>query len=181
MWDYYQRFGHLPEYYADFLSDSLSRYTDNINKTHNLEFSLRYITSLLNISAGVRVEAQNQKMIYQYQGLDTIASRNISRVSPTLNARLRFTRQHTLRFTYRGNTQQPEMTDLFTLTDNSNPLNIREGNPNLKPSFTHNFSLDYNNYFQATNQSINSNFSYGTTRNSIAQRTEYNEETGGDT
>ena len=179
VWDYYQRFGHLPEYYADFLSDSLSRYTDNINKTHNLEFSLRYITSLLNISAGVRVEAQNQKMIYQYQGLDTIASRNISRVSPTLNARLRFTRQHTLRFTYRGNTQQPEMTDLFTLTDNSNPLNIREGNPNLKPSFTHNFSLDYNNYFQATNQSINSNFSYGTTRNSIAQRTEYNETTGG--
>lgn len=118
-------------------------------------------------------------MAYQYQGLDTIASRNISRVSPTLNARLRFSRQHTLRFTYRGNTRQPEMTDLFTLTDKSNPLNIREGNPNLKPSFTHNFNLDYNNYFQATQQSINSSFSYGTTRNSIAQRTEYNEVTGG--
>ena len=179
VWDYYERYGALPPYYGDFLSDSLSRYTDNINKTHNLEFSLRFITQLLNISAGVRIEAQNQKMVYQYQGLDTIASRNISRVSPTLNARLRFTRQHTLRFTYRGNTQQPEMTDLFTLTDNSNPLNIREGNPNLKPSFTHNFNLDYNNYFQATNQSINSNFSYSTTRNSISQRTEYNEETGG--
>ena len=179
IWDYYERYGSLPPYYQDFLSDSLSRYTDNINKTHNLEFSLRYITSLLNISTGVRVEAQNQKMAYQYQGLDTIASRNISRVSPTLNARLRFSRQHTLRFTYRGNTRQPEMTDLFTLTDKSNPLNIREGNPNLKPSFTHNFNLDYNNYFQATQQSINSSFSYGTTRNSIAQRTEYNEVTGG--
>ena len=179
IWDYYERYGSLPPYYQDFLSDSLSRYTDNINKTHNLEFSLRYIPSLLNISTGVRVEAQNQKMAYQYQGLDTIASRNISRVSPTLNARLRFSRQHTLRFTYRGNTRQPEMTDLFTLTDKSNPLNIREGNPNLKPSFTHNFNLDYNNYFQATQQSINSSFSYGTTRNSIAQRTEYNEVTGG--
>ena len=179
IWDYYERYGSLPPYYQDFLSDSLSRYTDNINKTHNLEFSLRYITSLLNISTGVRVKAQNQKMAYQYQGLDTIASRNISRVSPTLNARLRFSRQHTLRFTYRGNTRQPEMTDLFTLTDKSNPLNIREGNPNLKPSFTHNFNLDYNNYFQATQQSINSSFSYGTTRNSIAQRTEYNEVTGG--
>ncbi|MGM9689317.1 MAG: TonB-dependent receptor [Bacteroidaceae bacterium] len=179
IWDYYERYGSLPPYYQDFLSDSLSRYTDNINKTHNLEFSLRYITSLLNISTGVRVEAQNQKMAYQYQGLDTIASRNISRVSPTLNARLRFSRQHTLRFTYRGNTRQPEMTDLFTLTDKSNPLNIREGNPNLKPSFTHNFNLDYNNYFQATQQSINSSFSYGTTRNSIAQCTEYNEVTGG--
>jgi len=179
IWEHYQNFGSLPEDYQDFLSSNLSRYTDNINKTHNLEFSLRFITQLLNISAGVRVEAQNQKMVYQYQGLDTIASRNISRVSPTLNARLRFTRQHTMRFTYRGNTQQPEMTDLFNLTDNSNPLNIREGNPGLKPSFTHNFSLDYNNFFQATNQSINANFTYSFTRNSIAQRTEYYEETGG--
>ena len=179
IWDYYERFGSLPSYYQDYLSDSLSRYTDNINKTHNLEFSLRYITSLLNISAGVRIEMQNQKMVYQYQGLDTIASRNISRFSPTLNARLRFTRQHSMRLTYRGNTSQPEMTDLFNLTDNSNPLNIREGNPNLKPSFTHNFGLDYNNYFESTRQSINANFSYNITRNSIAQRTEYYEDTGG--
>ena len=179
IWDFYNAHGYLPSYYNEYLSDSLSRYSDNINKTHNTEFSLRYITQLLNISAGVRVELQNQKMVYQYQGVDTIASRNISHVSPTLNARLRFSRQHTLRFTYRGNTSQPDMTDLFNLTDKSNPLNIREGNPNLRPSFTHNFSLDYNNYFEATRQSINSNFSFGTTRNSISQRTEYYEETGG--
>ena len=179
LWENYGQYGMLAPNYFEFLSDSLSRYTDNINKTHNFDFSLRYITQLLNISAGVRVERQNQKMIYQYQGLDTIASRNISRVSPTLNARLRFTRQHTLRFTYRGNTSQPDMTDLFNLTDNSNPLNIREGNPGLKPSFTHNINLDYNNYFEATKQSIFGRFSYSTTQNSISNRTEYNEETGG--
>ena len=179
LWEDYGQFGLLAPNYFEFLSDSLSRYTDNINKTHNLDFSLRYITQLLNISAGVRVELQNQKMAYQYQGLDTVASRNISRFSPTLNARFRFTKQHTLRFTYRGNTQQPEMTDLFTLTDNSNPLNIREGNPNLKPSFTHNISLDYNNYLQATKQSIFGRFSFNTTQNSIANLTEDNEETGG--
>ncbi|MBR1668031.1 MAG: TonB-dependent receptor [Bacteroidaceae bacterium] len=179
LWNDYGQYGLLAPNYFEFLSDSLSRYTDNINKTHNIDFSLRYITQLLNISAGIRVEAQNQKMVYQYQGLDTIASRNISRVSPTLNARLRFTRQHTLRLTYRGNSSQPEMTDLFNLTDNSNPLNIREGNPNLKPSFSHNVSLDYNNYFEATKQSIFGRFSYRTTQNSIANRTEYNEETGG--
>lgn len=142
LWEQYGQFGLLAPNYYEFLSDSLSRYTDNINKTHNVEFSLRYITSMLNISAGVRVEAQNQKMAYQYQGLDTVASRNISRISPTLNARLKFSKQHTLRLRYRGNTTQPDMTDLFTLTDNSNPLNIREGNPDLKPSFTNNVNID---------------------------------------
>ena len=179
LWENYGQYGMLPPNYFEFLSDSLSRYTDNINKTHNIDFSLRFITSLLNISAGIRIEQQNQEMKYQYQGLDTIASRNISRITPSLNARFRFSRQHTLRITYRGNSSQPDMTDLFTLTDNSNPLNIREGNPNLKPSFTHNINLDYNNYFEATRQSVFGRFSYNTTRNSISNRTEYIEETGG--
>lgn len=179
LWEQYGQFGLLAPNYYEFLSDSLSRYTDNINKTHNVDLSLRYITSLLNISAGVRIEEQNQKMVYQYQGLDTVASRNISRISPTLNARLRFSKQHTLRFTYRGNTTQPDMTDLFTLTDNSNPLNIREGNPDLKPSFTNNFNIDYNRYFTLTQQSVNGRVSFSNTSNSISNKTEYNEETGG--
>ena len=181
LWDNYGQYGMLAPNYFEFLSDSLSRYTDNINKTHNIDFSLRYITSLLNISAGIRIEQQNQKMVYQYQGLDTIASRNFARISPTLNARFRFTKQHTLRLTYRGSTSQPDMTDLFNLTDNSNPLNIREGNPNLKPSFTNNINADYNNYFTATSQTLFGRFSFSNTLNSISNRTEYNEETGGQT
>ncbi|MBQ0023819.1 MAG: outer membrane beta-barrel protein [Prevotellaceae bacterium] len=181
LWNDYGQYGLLAPNYFEFLSDSLSRYTDNINDTHNTEFSLRYIQGTLNISAGVRMEMQHQKMIYQYQGLDTIASRNISRISPTLNARLRFSRQHTLQFTYRGQSQQPEMTDLFNLTDNSNPLNIREGNPNLKPSFNNNFNINYNNAFIETNQTIFGRFSFGNTINSISNRTEYNPETGGQT
>lgn len=179
LWDNYGQYGMLAPNYFEFLSDSLSRYTDNINKTHNIDVTMRYTTELLNLSAGFRLEQQNQKIIYQYQGLDTIASRDISRISPTLNARFRFTRQHTLRLTYRGNSSQPEMTDLFNLTDNSNPLNIREGNPNLKPSFSHNIGLDYNNYFELTRQSLTGRISYNTTQNSIANRTEYNAETGG--
>ncbi|MCH5175988.1 MAG: TonB-dependent receptor [Prevotellaceae bacterium] len=181
LWENYGQYGMLAPNYDEFLSKSLSRYTDNVNKIHNIDFSLRYITSLLNISAGVRVEQQNQRMVYQYQGLDTIASRSFSRISPTLNARFRFTRQHTLRLTYRGNSSQPDMTDLFNLTDNSNPLNIREGNPNLKPSFTNNFNADYNNYFAATSQSLFGRFSFSNTLNSISNRTEYNDETGGQT
>ena len=179
LWKDYGQYGLLAPNYLEFLSDSLSRYTDNINKTHNVDFSLRLITSLLNISAGVRLERQSQTMVYQYQGLDTVATRSFLRISPTLNARLRFNKQHTLRLTYRGQTQQPDMTSLFNLTDNSNPLNIREGNPDLKPSFTNNINLDYNNYLELTGQSIFGRFSFSNTLNSISNRTEYNPETGG--
>ncbi len=179
MWEDYGQYGMLAPNYFEFLSDSLSRYSDNVNKTHNMEFSLRYITSLLNISAGVRIEQQNQTMAYQYQGLDTLASRSYWRVSPTLNARFRFSKQHTLRIRYRGQTQQPDMTDLFNLTDNSNPLNIRTGNPDLKPSFTNNINIDYNNYLQETQQSIFGRLSFSNTLNAITNKTEYNPSTGG--
>ncbi len=179
IWERYGQFGLLAPDYMDFLSDSLSRYTDNINYTHNIEISFRYITSILNLSVGVKMERQTQDMVYQYQGLDTVASRSFGRLSPTLNAKFRFDKQHTLKVSYRGSSRQPDMTDLFNLTDNSNPLNIKEGNPDLKPSFTNNVSADYNKYFVKTSQALFGRLSFSNTFNGITNRTEYNAITGG--
>lgn len=171
--------GFLPFNYEQYADANLSRYTENENTVHNIDLQLRWVTTYINMNVGVSVEPQHQKVAYQYMGLDTVASRNFVRVSPTLNFRYRFTRQHQIRIRYRGNTQQPEMTSMFNMTDNSNPLNIRLGNPDLKPSFTNNVQIDYNNYVSTTLQSYTANLNFSTTSNSISQRTEYNAETGG--
>ena len=71
------------------------------------------------------------------------------------------------------------MTSMFNMTDNSNPLNIRLGNPELKPSFSNNVQIDYNNYVSTTLQSYTANLRFTSTLNSISNRTEYNAETGG--
>ena len=171
--------GFLPYNYEQYASDDLSRYTRNENTIHNIDLQLRLVTTYINMNVGVSIEPQHQKVAYQYMGLDTVASRNFVRVSPTLNFRYRFTRQHQIRVRYRGSTQQPEMTSMFSMTDNSDPLNIRLGNPNLKPSFTNNLQIDYNNYISTTLQSYTANLNFNTTSNSISNRTEYNTETGG--
>jgi len=171
--------GFLPFNYEQYADANLSRYTENENTVHNIDLQLRWVTTYINMNVGVSVEPQHQKVAYQYMGLDTVACRNFVRVSPTLNFRYRFTRQHQIRIRYRGNTQQPEMTSMFNMTDNSNPLNIRLGNPDLKPSFTNNVQIDYNNYVSTTLQSYTANLNFSTTSNSISQRTEYNAETGG--
>ena len=70
------------------------------------------------------------------------------------------------------------MTNLLDITDDSNPLNITKGNPGLKPSITHNINFNFNTFTMAHQQSI---FAWGGinfTRNSTANRTSYNEETG---
>lgn len=171
--------GFLPWDYYQYLDDDLSRYTDNTNYIHNIDLQLRLVTSKINMNVGVNFMPQKQKMQYAYQGLDTIASRYYTRISPTLNFRYKFNKQHTLRIRYRGNTQQPEMTDLFNMTDNSNPLNIRLGNPNLSPSFSNNVNIDWNNYLSESMQSFNARLSFSNTLNAIESRTRYNEETGG--
>lgn len=171
--------GYLPWDYYNYLDDDLSRYTDNTNYIHNIDVQLRLVTNYINMNVGVNVQPQRQRMEYNYQGLDTIATRNYVRVSPTLNFRYRFNKQHTLRIRYRGNTSQPSITDLFNMTDNSNPLNIRMGNPDLSPSFSNNINIDWNNYLSTTMQSFTAKLSFSNTLNAIESRTQYNEETGG--
>ncbi|MDO4994518.1 MAG: TonB-dependent receptor [Bacteroidales bacterium] len=171
--------GYLPFNYEQYADANLSRYTQNENTVHNIDLQLRLVTTYINMNVGVSIEPQHQKVAYQYMGLDTVASRNFIRISPTLNFRYRFTRQHQIRIRYRGQTQQPEMTSMFAMTDNSNPLNIRLGNPELKPSFSNNIQIDYNNYVSTTLQSYTANIRFTNTLNSISNRTEYNPVTGG--
>lgn len=51
-----------------------------------------------------------------------------------------------LRFNYRGSTRAPSVSQLQNVRDESNRLNIRTGNPNLKQEFTHNFTLTYSTF-----------------------------------
>lgn len=51
-----------------------------------------------------------------------------------------------LSFNYNGYMQQPTVEQLQPLKDNTNPLNIRIGNPDLKASFSHGVSVSYNRF-----------------------------------
>lgn len=57
-------------------------------------------------------------------------------------------------------------------------MRISHGNPDLKPSFSHNVSLQYQNYVTARMQSYNANVSFQTTSDNISNRTQYIPETG---
>ena len=84
-----------------------------------------------------------------------------------------------LRVNYRGTTSQPSISQLLDITDNSDPLNISKGNPGLKPSFTQNFRLFYNNFVQNHNRGVMTFINFSTTNNSISNKVTYDEKTGG--
>ena len=162
-----------------FYDKDQSRYSEYDNYTHELELTWRRTTNNYNLNLGVMFQPQSQKLTYQHLGLDTVAKRSVSNITPTLDFRYRFNKQKSLRLNYRGRTSQPSMENMLPIVDDTDPLNISMGNPYLKPSFTQNFSLRYNNYIQKHFNSIMAFINYSNTRNSVSNMVTYDEKTGG--
>ena len=176
-WDSYLNpfAGHL----EDYKDDELSRFSEYRNYNHDIQVMMRFIRQKYNLNFGVMVQPQQSKYIQDYQGVHVDTVRNVVNVSPTLDFRYRFSKMSNLRINYRGTTSQPSISQLLDITDNSDPLNISMGNPGLKPSFTQNFRLFYNNFVQNHNKGIMTFVNFSTTNNSISNKVTYDETTGG--
>ncbi|MBR5039373.1 MAG: TonB-dependent receptor [Prevotella sp.] len=162
-----------------FLDKSLSRYSEYKNYTQNIRMMLRYYQEKYEYNVGFLVQPQHSNYIQDYRGIYVDTVRNVTNLTPTLDFRYKFTDQSSLRVQYRGDTRQPDITQLLDITDDSNPLYITQGNPGLKPQFTNSLNLYYNNYISKYKRSIVVYANYRNTRNSISNLVRYNAETGG--
>ena len=171
--------GRLDGELGDYRDDKLSRYSEYRNYTHDIQVMMRFVRQKYNLNFGVMIQPQRSKFIQDYQGKYVDTVRTVTNVSPTLDFRYRFSKMSNLRVNYRGTTAQPSISQLLDITDNSDPLNISKGNPGLKPSFTQNFRLFYNNFVQNHNKGVMTFINFSTTNNSISNKVTYDEKTGG--
>lgn len=171
--------GRLDGELGDYRDDKLSRYSEYRNYTHDIQVMMRFIRQKYHLNFGVMIQPQRSKFIQDYQGKYVDTVRTVTNVSPTLDFRYRFSKMSNLRVNYRGTTSQPSISQLLDITDNSDPLNISKGNPGLKPSFTQNFRLFYNNFVQNHNKGVMTYINFSTTSNSISNKVTYDETTGG--
>ena len=162
-----------------FLDKNLSRYSEYKNYTHNIRMMLRYYQEKYDYNLGFLIQPQHSNYIQDYRGIYVDTVRNVTNLTPTLDFRYKFTDQSSFRIQYRGDTRQPDITQLLDITDDSNPLYITQGNPGLKPQFTNSLNLYYNNYISKYKRSIVVYANYRNTRNSISNLVRYNAETGG--
>ena len=163
----------------NYLSVPLSRYSEYKNYIHTAEVMLRVVRPAYNLNIGVQFIPQKSNFVQRYLGVETDTTRTVFNFTPTADFRWKISDVSQLRINYRGQTSQPSMSNLLDIVDNSNPLNITKGNPGLKPSFTNNFRLFYNNYIQDHMRAIMANVSFSTTSNSIANQVTYDPKTGG--
>lgn len=94
-------------------------------------------------------------------------------IFPTANIAYQLSKTGEISFYYNGSSSQPSPQQLQPVPDNSNPLYIIMGNPDLRPSFSHNLSISIRQtvgkwyWFGSAN--------YGTTTNQIVTETYFDE------
>ena len=163
----------------DYLDKNLSRYSEYKNYTHNLRLTLRHKVEKYDYNVGFLVQPQHSNFIQDYRGVYVDTIRNVTNLTPTFDFHYKFSDQSNLWIHYRGDTRQPEMTQLLDITDDSNPLYITQGNPGLKPQFTNSLNAYYNNYIVRYKRSIVVYVNYRHIRNAISNMVRYNPESGG--
>jgi hypothetical protein len=70
-------------------------------------------------------------------------NRSFTDLLPQAMLNYKFSRTENLRFMYRTTTNAPNISQLQNIVDNSNPLLLRTGNPDLRQDYNHNVSLRY--------------------------------------
>ena len=169
----------LPIGYQTAEVDSLSKYAEYRTYSHEGSVTLRFNREKYQLSAGINLEPQHTVLSYKRADYMIDTTRNVFNFAPNVDFRYRFSKVSQLRFQYRGRSSQPSMENLLPISDYSNPLNVRVGNPGLKPSFTHTVTLFYNTYDAERQRGISANAFFNASQNSVSNSRIYNEKTGG--
>ena len=131
-------------------------------------------TRRLKYSYAVGFDMQQSGLETRNQTRDTTFTRQYTSFLPNALFTYTFAKSRSFRFNYRTRINAPSVSQLQPVTDNTNPLNIRLGNSNLRPEFGHTASLFYNN-FQATNsRSLFASLTGSLTKHKIVNATTIN-------
>lgn len=159
-------------------NDSLSQYSEYRYYNQTVGLQLRRVREKYNVSIGLDALPQRTILDYRFMGKEYQTERNVFNFAPHMYMRWNFNKYSDMEVNYNGSTQQPSMTNLLDIRDDSNPLNIRIGNPNLKPSFSNNLTAEYYGYDPESQQGVWAFVDARTTSNSISNKTIFNRETG---
>ncbi len=127
----------LPVYMAD--GESLDdRYSNNImNRSITQRAGVNLSWQKEKFRAQIGASANPTDTYNETTGHDPYRSKVVN-WSPSAMLNYEFNDNTNLRFFYFGRSAQPSTSQLLPVPDNSNPLNISLGNPNLDPYFNHN-------------------------------------------
>ncbi len=151
--------------------DEQTNFFDNSNVYDRYGTNLRIVKKKYNYQLGFAV----QQTSLESNNLTTKTSvvQRATNFFPTASFNYQFQRSRSLRFNYRGRTNQPTASQLQDVENRDNFPYITRGNPFLKQEFSHNLMLSYNFFDVMKFRNFFAFLTYSTTQNRIANAIEY--------
>jgi len=143
------------------LNEELSRTFDNRFVYNTAGLNFRFINEA--VSASLGTDFQNSNL----EGKPSIGedvNRTFNYFLPKASLDLENLR---IRMNYSTSVREPSLEQLQPVLDNSDPLNVYQGNPDLVPEYRHNMRISYNFFDQFNFRSLFANVRLGYTKNRI--------------
>ena len=128
----------------DIAVPNLSNIFENTFNANRLTVNYRVQEAKYNFSIGSGLQVGD--LVSKNISTNVNLKQHFVNLFPSANFRYDFTKSKNLRLFYNGRTAQPSAEQLQPVIDNSNPLLIRTGNPNLKQQFSHSFRFLFNSF-----------------------------------
>jgi hypothetical protein len=127
----------------DQLNDRLTNDYENTYGYNSAGIRWRMQLRKFNASAGVNWQQAELEGKISMIGKDSLINKTFYNLLPNARLQYNFTKYRNLRLNYTTSTKQPTVSQLQPVPDNSDPLNIKAGNADLKQELTHSVQLNF--------------------------------------
>jgi hypothetical protein len=126
------------------LEENLSNSYEDWYTTQRAGIGYRYRDKGLNLMTDISYQIASLKGNQQFPASSSV-DRVFYNILPSATFNDVISDHANLRIFYRTSTSPPGVTQLQSVVDNTNPLLLTAGNPNLRQSYSHNFVMRYSN------------------------------------
>ncbi|MCH7411632.1 TonB-dependent receptor family protein [Belliella sp. DSM 111904] len=146
-------------------NEPLSNHFNALYTYHRPGANVSYNAGSYNIVAGIALQAttlNGETYLTQTQ-----VNNSFQNLLPSMNMNYSFSNTKNLTLNYQTNVNEPSIQQLQPVINNSDPLNIYIGNPNLRPAYMHSMRINYNSFDMGKFINLFANMFVNHTENSI--------------
>lgn len=163
---------------ASVLDPANSYRRNTVEDAHNASLSATINIKSFTLMPSLTMQRKHEDMDYRRGGLDTTAVRKQTFWTPNLIARWKLSRSMAVEGNYAYSTTAPDLLETIGYTDDTNPLYVTQGNPDLKNEHSHRAGLKFIANIVSRQQSVTAALNYSTTSTPVSAVYFYNPETG---
>lgn len=180
LWEtrYDSRYQDEERWRADMLDRQNSVFRDDDGWQNALTLDANFNAGRFMAKPVLRLTHQQERSDYRRATLDTLVLRRLFIVAPSLEMNYRFQKQMGLQGTFSYTTRPADLIDCIGYVDDTNPLYVRMGNPDLKASHTLDAGVLYNLMLARHSQSLFLSVNCQKTYDPVGTVLHYNSDTG---